>query len=249
MRVFAKGAGSLPMTFGKRTASMIGLPVMLFCTLITSPVHAAESVCYGSVAKGRLENGVKLPAQGKNFTAYSAMAASVGRTHVHSKVAQIVVAAYAGLTETAPDKVFVYGETGWAKGGEIKPHRTHQNGLSVDFMVPVVDAKGRSVPLPTHVGNKFGYDIEFDAKGRYQDLSIDFEALAEHLYQLDTEAKRQKISMTQVILDPPFLPKLFATKRGPYLRTQLTFMKRKAWVRHDEHYHVDFAVPCKPLAG
>jgi len=24
-------------------------------------------------------------------------------------------------------------------------------------------------------------------------------------------------------------------------------MKAKPWVRHDEHYHVDFAVPCKTL--
>jgi len=29
----------------------------------------------------------------------------------------------------------------------------------------------------------------------------------------------------------------------------LNFMKGEAWVRHDEHYHVDFAVPCKPLSG
>lgn len=24
-------------------------------------------------------------------------------------------------------------------------------------------------------------------------------------------------------------------------------MQRDAWLRHDEHYHVDFAVSCKPL--
>jgi len=231
----------------KLSRASCSLPVIALCALIASTTYAAESVCHGSVAKGSLENGVKLPGQGKNFTAYSAVAASVGRTHVHSNVARVVVGAYARLEETVPDKVFVYGETGWAKGGQIKPHRTHQNGLSVDFMVPVIDAQGRSVALPTHVGNKFGYDIEFDAQGRYQTLSIDFEALAEHLYQLDAEAKRHKIGITQVILDPPYLPKLFATQRGAWMRTQLKFMKRKAWVRHDEHYHVDFAVPCKPL--
>jgi penicillin-insensitive murein endopeptidase len=31
------------------------------------------------------------------------------------------------------------------------------------------------------------------------------------------------------------------------LKQNLRFMKNKPWVRHDEHYHVDFAVPCKPL--
>jgi len=45
--------------------------------------------------------------------------------------------------------------------------------------------------------------------------------------------------------DRPYLPRLFATPRGPYLQQHLSFMKAKPWVRHDEHYHVDFAVPCK----
>lgn len=247
MQSFANSADSWPMRLKLGVPVMVHLALWL-CTSLAATAHAAESVCRGTVARGSLENGVKLPGEGKNFTSYSTMAASVGRTHVHSKVAQVVVAAYAGLEKSAPDKVFVYGETGWAKGGEIKPHRTHQNGLSVDFMVPVVDAQGRSVPLPTNVGNKFGYDIEFDAEGRYKDLTIDFEALAEHLYQLDSEAKRRKIGLALVIVDPPYLPKLFATKRGAYLRAHLNFMKRNAWVRHDENYHVDFAVPCKPLS-
>ena len=52
-----------------------------------------------------------------------------------------------------------------------------------------------------------------------------------------------------MILDPPFLPKLLRTQRGPYLEQNLRFMQGKAWVRHDEHYHVDFAVPCKPITG
>lgn len=28
------------------------------------------------------------------------------------------------------------------------------------------------------------------------------------------------------------------------LKQKLPFMKGKPWVCHDEHYHVDFAVPC-----
>ena len=27
----------------------------------------------------------------------------------------------------------------------------------------------------------------------------------------------------------------------------IEFMPGKSWVRHDEHFHVDFAIPCKPL--
>ena len=222
---------------------------MIAGLLVSMPVLASESTCFGTVSKGRLENGVRLPLSGPNFSSYSSLAANVGRTYVHSKVLAVVVAAYSALDEAAPGKVFVYGEAGWPSGGRIRPHRTHQNGLSVDFFVPVRDRSGRSVPLPTTVTNRFGYDIEFDAEGRFEDYSIDFDAMAEHLYQLHVAAKARGIGIALVILDPPFKPKLFATTRGPFLQQNLKFMKGAAWVRHDEHYHVDFAVPCKPSDG
>ena len=214
---------------------------------LTSFASTAESICYGTVSNGRLENSIKLPGEGNNFTSYSALGATLGRTYVHSKVAQIVLAAYRVLEQSAAGKVFVYGETGWSSGGQIRPHSTHQNGLSVDFMVPVVDAVGRSVPLPTRVSNKFGYNINFDANAQYKEYTIDFEAIAEHLYQLDIASKAQGAGIALVIFDPPYLPKLFATKRGGYLKSHLKFLQRNAWVRHDEHYHVDFSVACQAI--
>jgi penicillin-insensitive murein DD-endopeptidase len=208
---------------------------------------ASESTCFGTVAKGRLEGGVAIPSNGSNFSSFSAVAEIVGRTYVHSKVRDVIVTAYEALKTATPAKVFVYGETGWKSGGRFRPHRTHQNGLSVDFMVPVLDRAGHSVPLPTSPLNRFGYDIEFDASGHYEDLVIDFGAVAEHLYQLDVAARARGIGLALVIFDQGYLPRLFATPRGSYLKDHLNFMRHKPWVRHDEHYHVDFAVTCKPL--
>lgn len=208
--------------------------------------HGTDSQCFGTVSNGRIERSVKLPASGPNFSAYSALATSIGRTYVHSRVAEIVVAAYSALRVKTPAATYVYGETGWASGGRFRPHRTHQNGLSVDFFVPVKNAKGRSAALPTDVTTRFGYDIEFDSNARYNEYSIDFPALAEHLYQLHVAAKAQGVGIAQVIFETSYLPRLFATPRGAYLQQNVTFMKRKPWVRHDEHYHVDFAIPCKP---
>ena len=190
-----------------------------------------------------------LPSSGPNFSSYSTAAELVGRTYVHSTVRDIVVDSYKALEAAAPAKVFVYGETGWKSGGRIRPHRTHQNGLSVDFMVPVVNKARRSVPLPTHPLNRFGYDIEFDASGQYGELEIDFPAMAEHLYQLHLVARARGSGIALVIFDEAYLPRLFATARGPHLKQNLKFMKGKPWVRHDEHYHVDFAVACRPFAG
>ncbi|HEX9392203.1 MAG TPA: penicillin-insensitive murein endopeptidase [Usitatibacteraceae bacterium] len=232
------------MRFQFRGAAIILMTAMSVLALNGA---AAESVCYGTVGKGALENGVKLPLEGKNFSAYSSAGSLAGRTHVHSAVEKIVVAAYARLAVTVPDKVFVYGETGWAAGGRMRPHRTHQNGTSIDFMVPVLDKAGHSVALPTSAFNQYGYGIDFDGKGNFGALRIDFEAMAEHLYELAAAAKRQNVGIALVIFDPPLMPMLLNTRRGPWLKENLPFMKGQAWIRHDEHYHVDFAIPCKPL--
>jgi penicillin-insensitive murein endopeptidase len=188
---------------------------------------------------------VQLPKEGANFAAYSTLGVQLGRTFVHDAVRDVVVATYRTLEQAAPGKTFVYGETGLAQGGPIRPHKTHQAGLSVDFMVPVLNAAGASVPLPGNVTNKFGYGIEFDKSGRFEDLRIDYEAMAEHLYQLSRTADAHNIGITRVIFDPVLTPPLFATRRGAYLRQRLQFMKERPWIRHDEHYHVDFAVGCR----
>lgn len=212
--------------------------------LVPSIGTAAESRCFGTVANGRITDSVRLPLRGPNYSAYSMMAAGAGRTHVHSSVARIVERSYRTLETSLPGTVFVYGETGLADGGRFKPHRTHQNGTSIDFFVPVRDGKDRSVPLPTPITQRFGYDIEFDKQARHGEYRIDFEAMGEHLYQLDAAAKAEGSGIALVIFDRDYLPKLFATKRGPWLEKRLTFMQGKPWVRHDEHYHVDFAIRC-----
>jgi len=232
------GSAAAPITF-----------FLLLCATGVLPGHAvaAHSQCYGTVGNGRIENSVKLPTSGRNFTVYSSLGAAAGRTHVHSLVADVILTAYGELAKADPLAVYVYGETGWSSGGRLRPHRTHQNGLSVDFFVPVRNAEGKSVPLPTGVTNKLGYDIEFDKAGRYGEYTIDFPALAEHLYQLQQAARAKGSDLSLVILDPVYLPRLFATARGPHLQKTLPFMKGTPWVRHDEHYHVDFRVPCKPV--
>jgi len=222
------------------------LTLLGLLTVLSSGALAADSQCFGTVSEGRIEGSVALPTEGPNFTPYSRLGVMLGRTHVHTKVAEIVTQAYAELARQTPDVHYVYGESGWPSGGRLRPHRSHQNGLSVDFFVPVRDGGGKSVPLPTDASRKFGYDIEFDADARWGDYRIDFPALAEHLYQLQQAAAARGLGIAQVIFDKPYLPRLFATPRGAWLQQHVAFMKGKPWVRHDEHYHVDFAVPCAP---
>ncbi len=225
------------------------ISAFVLLAFLASPTSYAkdESVCYGTTVDGRLKNGWKLPASGENFTSYSFIGRLAGRTYVHSTVHSIVVDAYASVAISLPDTVFVYGETGKEDGGEFSPHKTHRNGLSVDFMVPVRNEKGESVELPTSVFNRWGYDLEFDADGKLDGLTIDFEAIAEHLYALDRSAREHGVKIWRVIFDPELQPFLKDSKRWPYLSENVQFSTRRSWVRHDDHYHVDFDVTCEPL--
>lgn len=224
------------------------IKLLFILLLIPSVTFSAtsESVCYGTTSNGKLVGGVKLPASGSNFQSYSSIGNILGRTYVHSKVQRVVVNSYRNLESKYPNKVFMYGETGWKEGGEFSPHKTHQNGLSVDFMVSVTES-GKSVYLPTSPLNRFGYNIEFNENAEYENYKMDFEAIAAHLVELHKEAKRQGIDIWRVIFAPELQPALFKTKYGEYLRRNLQFSKKRSWVRHDEHYHVDFETMCQKM--
>jgi penicillin-insensitive murein endopeptidase len=224
-----------------RVIRLLGLAL----ALTAGSALADESVCYGTTGNGRLENGAQLPSSGTNFSSYS-VGSLAGRTYVHSKVLTVITEAYKALETSATGKVFVYGETGWKGGGRIRPHKTHQNGLSVDFMVPVL-REGKSVPLPTSPLNKFGYALEFDDSGRMDDYSIDFGAVAKHLLELNKAASPQGVKISRVIFEVPLQKHLFATSEGAQLKGLMKFSTKQAWVKHDEHYHVDFELPCEPL--
>ncbi len=219
--------------------------ILLILILFPLGASAIQSECFGTTSNGRLNNGVKLPAAGNNFEGYSYIARVAGRTYVHSKVHDIVVSAYTQLETEQPTKVFKYAETGFKEGGKFKPHKTHRNGLSVDFIVPVVDENGQSVHLPTNPTNKFGYNIEFDVNGKYGSYKIDYEAMAAHIVLLHKEAKARRHNLRRVIFAPELQPHLFKTKYSEYLMQNVHFLKTQSWVRHDEHYHVDFEIPCK----
>jgi penicillin-insensitive murein endopeptidase len=208
---------------------------------------AEESKCYGTSDNGRLEAGWQLPTAGNNFSAYSSLGVLAGRNYVHSKVSRAVVDAYAMMEKQEPTKAFVYGESGFREGGKFSPHKTHQNGLSVDFFVPVVNSSGQSIALSASVFNKFGYGIEFVGTGQYRNLRIDYPAMAKHLLALKQAANRHGVKIARVIFDNELQKQLFKTPEAASLRAELAFSTKKPWVRHDEHYHVDFMVPCTPI--
>ncbi|QDG49556.1 replication initiation protein [Persicimonas caeni] len=228
--------------------------IVLFVLLLLAAVHSGNDVLRlfesdapsrsaGSTSAGELVDGKRLPSHGENFVTYSRFGSLIGRTCVPDDVREVALTAYATLAADMPDTTFTYGETAWCwGGGRLRPHRTHQNGLSVDFMVPVVDEADEPASFPAWPWTKFGYGVDFDASGKGDGLSIDFDALAAHLLALDDAAREHGVKIRRVIFAPDLRGELFRAKGGQEVRRRIRFMPGKAWVRHDEHYHVDFSL-------
>lgn len=219
--------------------------LLLILSVLPIVGMAEPSTCFGTTSNGTLSSGVKLPQSGNNFVGYSLAARMAGRTYVHSEVREIILKSYQSLEIEQPSKVYKYAETGLENGGKFAPHKTHQNGLSVDFMTPVVNQDGESVHLPTNALNRLGYDIEFDSDNKFKKYSIDFDALAAHIVELHKHARKQGHDLWRVIFAPELQENLYDTKYADYLRAHIIFSKKRSWVRHDEHYHIDFSVACE----
>jgi penicillin-insensitive murein endopeptidase len=200
----------------------------------------SPSKSIGTNSDGKLINGKRLPNSGNIFIAYSKLGTLLGRNAVHNKLRDLILAAYKKIHDEYPQYLYVYGETGWVGGGEFYPHKTHQNGLSVDFMIPVKDINNKSQYLPAGIFNKFGYGIDFDDNGKYEDLFIDFKSMAVHINTLLQLSNSYGIEITRIIFCPKLQVLLWQTELGKRLRNKLKFSEKKSWVIHDDHYHIDF---------
>ena len=96
----------------------------------------SESI--GTVAKGQLKNGKLIPFKGKNFTYFDTQSYLNGRAYLNDKVLNTLLNAYKEFEILLPQRIFYVMECSNQDGGILFPHRTHQNGLSIDFMMPLI---------------------------------------------------------------------------------------------------------------
>ena len=218
---------------------------MLALLTACSEAPAAEpAIAFGSGTCGRLQGGVALPCSGPNFEAFARTACATGRNYLHPLVRDTVLDAYAAVAAQHPGRAWQYGETGKRSGGRLWPHRTHQNGLAADFFMPVVNPRGEPDRVPISLFNKLGYGLEFDRKGTLGGLRIDWRALGDHLLALEAAGRARGVRIERIIITPDFHRALL--EGAPSVRRLAPLlMKREAWVRHDEHYHVDFEIPAE----
>lgn len=206
---------------------------------------SVKSTSKGTVSNGSLEHGQIFPFSGTNYHYFDTSSYLASRCFVHSNVKACVLETYKKLEKTAPGRLFGIMECSNKHGGKIAPHRTHQNGLSVDFMTPLIK-DGKPYTDLDFVGAQH-YLMNFDANGRYEDdpaVSIDFELMAQHLLTLIETAKNNGLSIEKIIWKTELRDELFATESGKklqqsgvYITTNLTPLINAL---HDDHYHVDF---------
>ncbi len=221
----------------------IGLLVIFFFLYLFPNIfqlfeNSRPSIVHGSVSRGYVENAKRMYFRGDNYTTYSYPGYLAGRTFAHDKVRQTMLDAFEVCETTCPDITFVVGEIGFRNGGQFLPHRTHRNGMSVDFMTPLLK-KGKHY-RSHHLFNLWGYRFEFDNKGKKGNVEIDYETTARHLLALDQAAKKNGLKIQKVIFDPVLRPYLLKTPTGQKIK-HLPFTKNRVIVRHDDHYHVDFS--------
>jgi penicillin-insensitive murein endopeptidase len=125
------------------------------------------------------------------------------------------------------------------------PHRTHRNGLSIDFMMPKLQ-NGKPYYGLDDLGAGH-YALTFNDEGKYEkdkSISIDFELIARHLLILDAKSRKQGIKITKVIIKMEMKDELYAGAYGKQLKTSGIYVTRNLTpgvnAMHDEHYHVDF---------
>jgi penicillin-insensitive murein DD-endopeptidase len=224
---------------------VIGATLMLASVFALLHPRSAgdDSICIGTPANGSLRNAVSLPHHGDHFSTYSTLGWLLGRQHLHGAVQATVVDAMQDLAQRDPGVHTVFGESGWPWGGQLRPHRTHRNGTSLDVMVPVRRDR-QVVPFPASPFNLFGYGIEFDAQGRYRDYRIDYDAMVAQLLTLQRAAQKNGIGIDVVIFDGALQQQLWKARDGRQLKQIVRFSKTPVWIRHDEHYHVNFRVAC-----
>ncbi|MEO0895202.1 MAG: replication initiation protein [Bacteroidota bacterium] len=209
--------------------------------------QSARNYSKGKVNKGSLTQAASLKRKGSNYKYFSWFSYYILRRHyVNPAVKRSIEGGYKRCAKVLPNIQFRTMEASKKGGGKMWPHITHQNGLSVDFMVPLIK-KGKPKRWLDRTGI-WHYTLGFDKKGRWKlnkRVSIDWDAVGFHILSLDKEARKQGLYIKKVILKVELQALLFRSKYGKELKRRGIYFVRKLPNAidnlHDDHYHIDFA--------
>lgn len=205
----------------------------------------SESV--GSVSSGKLINGKLMPFSGSNFFYFDTISYLNNRGFTNLKVRNTVVDTYIQLQKEVPNRNFVLMECSNKEGEKMFPHRTHQNGLSVDFMMPLLKDNKPYYKLDS-IGASH-YWLEFDDDGKLikdKSVGVDFNIVAQHILLLEEQARLNGLKIKKIIIKTEFKDELFNTEFGKQLQNSSIYIVQSLTPLinsiHDDHYHIDFEI-------
>jgi penicillin-insensitive murein endopeptidase len=221
-------------------ALIISIPELIY-------QNTGKSVSIGTVGAGSLKNPYLIPYAGRNFKYFSWLSYyAMDNAYVHHNLYTIVLEAYEICQSTCPKTKFSLMECSGKDGGKLNLQRTHQNGTSIDFAIPML-YKGKPFRVLDHLG-LLHYGLDFNNDGHLalnKHITLDFESMAKHILALQKAAKKNGWEVKKVILKIEMKPFLFAgfwgnklKKSGIYFAQALPNLVNNA---HEEHYHVDFS--------
>ncbi|WP_027419955.1 penicillin-insensitive murein endopeptidase [Crocinitomix catalasitica] len=209
------------------------------------PQNDQPSISLGTPGNGSLKNGKLLPFYGENHTYFDKKSYLAGRAFLNSYVLNLALSAYDSLFVKYPNRKFGIMECANQHGGKLYPHRTHQNGLSIDFMMPLLK-DGQ----PYYGADSLGvqhYLMEFNDDGKLlkdQSIEIDFNLVAEHILILAEKADEENMKIEKVIIKIELKDELFATDYGKKLKASGIYVVKGLTPLvnslHDDHFHIDF---------
>lgn len=205
----------------------------------------SESI--GVPGKGSLVNGKIIPFSGTNFHYFSKTSYLHGRAFVNHNLKGLVLESYQDLSIQFPKQQFGIMECSKKEGGKISGHRTHQNGLSIDFMSPKMKENVPYYGLD-HLGASH-YQLAFNNDGKLiaePSIEIDFEMMGQHILALHKKAKKHHLKIKKIILKKELKDNLYKTKSGRIIKKKKIYITMNLPPRineaHDDHYHIDFQI-------
>ncbi len=159
------GLRTLCLALGLGVASWVAaqdLPVALSVEQILA-LSPSDSTSIGAANEGRLERGVALPDSGPGFI-HNPRRPPEARFGTVEMV-QALVAAAAVVNDAMPGSTLVINDLGYAAGGPIVQHGSHQGGRDVDVLFYALDRAGQPMPA-------VGVPLEPNGKGwDFKDLA------------------------------------------------------------------------------
>lgn len=214
-------------------------------------LHANDdtaSIAIGTVGNGTLKHGKLMPYSGANFRYFDRQSYLAGRAFTHSSTKETILATYDSLYRIVPERIFRFMECSNKEGGELFPHKTHQNGLSIDLMMPLIKNHQPYYDLDD-VGAQH-YALSFGDDGRLKNdslVSIDFNLVALQILLIDHFAKQFGLNINKVIIKIELKDELFATEYGQLLKSRGIYVVQGLDPvindLHDDHFHLDFSFP------